>query len=196
MNHELLCDSGFNHDVDVLRSVLDLRSERNDGGQRGPPAPAPGPDSSRHLLDPALVPVAGERDARRTVAVLGPYLREHGGSVVVVHVVPRRPGWPNPAPPAASAAAAERMLEVATEGFGDAGVPVETELLAGEAVAETIVSAVADFDADSIAFVRRGGSRLVKLLAGDVERRLLDESDCPVLVFTPDERNEVASPPA
>lgn len=176
----------------MLRSVLGLRPDRGADEQRAP-APTVEGVRSEHLLDPALVPVASERDARRTAAVLLPYLREHGGSVVVVHVVTRWPGGPDPTSPDQRASAAERMFAVATGEFEAAGIDVETRLLEGRNVAATILSAAADLDVASIAFVRRGGSRLVKLLAGDVERDLLAGSDCPVLAFDPAGRGEAPS---
>lgn len=167
----------------MLRGLLTLRSDRNVGDPPVAPSADPGPPVRGDILDRVLVPVASERDAQRTAAALRPHLAPQDGSVVVVHVVERTRGWPDPTPPAEQVAGAERAFEAVTDGFEAAGVDVETRLLEGADVAEEILTAAADLEVGSIAFVRRGGSRLAKLLAGDVQRVLLERSECPVLVF-------------
>jgi nucleotide-binding universal stress UspA family protein len=159
------------------RSGSDDASERMD---------TPGDPQTDSLLDPVVVPVADRDDARRTAEVMSPYLREHGASVVLVHVVERRWGWPEPVSPSVRVANADRMFDVASEPFAEAGVPVDTRLLEGESVADAVRTAAADVDAGAIAFVPRGGGRLVKLLSGNVERALHRVSDRPVLVVEPD----------
>jgi len=60
---------------------------------------------------------------------------------------------------------------------------VETRILYGTDVVEAIRDAAREVDATAVAFVPRGGSRILDVLTGDIRNRLLIESDRPVVAL-------------
>lgn len=144
------------------------------------------------LFQRVVVPVANEEDARATGRSLATHL-EPGGQVTVVHVVPDMPGTPDPAPTAALLEEAENLFDAFEEGLGGAGGEVHREALHEPHVAEAILETVEGFDATAVAFTPRGGSRWVRLLAGDVTTPLIEGSRVPIVIF-PDPEEAPESP--
>lgn len=134
------------------------------------------------VFDRVLLPVAEDEDASATAAAVEPYL---DGEIIALNVIEKAGGAPDKA-------AVEQREEVAEEAFAvlrNRLGEIETEVRFGADVAETIFAAAADHDVSSIAVTPRGGSRLVRLLTGDVALKLVTESDRPVVVL-PDHEDE------
>jgi len=111
-----------------------------------------------------LLPVASKTDAGVSARALAAL--DHG-DVTVVHVV------------GGDDAVAEELFDVARSVLGD----VETAALHGEDVVEAIFAAAEARDSSAIVVTPRAGSRLVKLLGGDVANRLVTETERPVVVL-------------
>lgn len=141
---------------------------------------------NRSLFRRVIIPVANRDDARATTNALRPYLNEVSDAVVVVHVIEKAGGAPDKASVEQREKRAEEIFDLVAEGLGDESVAVQTEILYGTDIAETIIDAANEEDASAIVFTPRGGSRWMKLLTGDVTTTLVNESDRPVLVLPED----------
>ncbi|MFC4246370.1 universal stress protein [Natribaculum luteum] len=132
-----------------------------------------------------IVPVADPDDAERTAATLAPKI-EPTGTAVVVYVVEKAGGGIDKASVEQREGYAERIFERARQPLEAADVPVETEILYGTDVVETIFDGAIDWDADAVAFVPRQSNRLVELLTGDVARKLVRNAEIPVVALPQD----------
>ncbi|MDS0478029.1 universal stress protein [Natrinema sp. 1APR25-10V2] len=129
-----------------------------------------------------LVPVADPDDGEETAATLAPYLIP-SSTVLVVNVIEKAGGAPDKA-------SVEQREEYAREIFertrgpleGHAG-SVETAILFGTDVVETILEAAVERRVDAVVFEPRGGNRFVELLTGDVARRLVKKASVPVVAL-------------
>ncbi|MFB6152251.1 MAG: universal stress protein [Haloarculaceae archaeon] len=139
--------------------------------------------TGRPLLDRVFVPVASEEDARTTARAAAPHLRESDGYAVVGHVIEKAGGAPDKASVEQRERRAEDVFAVIGEEFAAADVPHECHLLYGTDVAERIIAAAGEHDADAIVFTPRGGSRWLRLLTGDVSLSLVTLADRPVVVL-------------
>lgn len=135
------------------------------------------------LFRRVLVPVANRNDAEASAAALAPYVEGPGDTVVAVHVLVEEDVTTDETAAEERAAFAEGMFDRVAEGLEGTGVELETQLLSGDDVAETVIDAAHEWDATAIAFTPRGGSRWLKLLTGDVTSALVEESDVPVVVL-------------
>jgi nucleotide-binding universal stress UspA family protein len=145
----------------------------DDGAAAEPPHPFSAP----------IVPVANDEDATATARAVLPHVAAAGGRVLLVNVIEKAGGAPDKA-------SVEQREELAAEAFSDfeaiaaeIGVPVETDVLYGTDVAETIVAAAHEADASAIVFRPRRHHGLLDFLAPDVRGRLLEVSDVPVVVL-------------
>lgn len=130
-----------------------------------------------------IVPVANKDDAEATAKALAPYVESADGVVIAVHVIEKAGGAPDKASVEQRELHAEELFEIVADELADVDVELETEYLYGTDVAETIIDGAHDLDASAIVFTPRGGSRWLKLLAGDVTTPLVNESDLPVIVL-------------
>jgi nucleotide-binding universal stress UspA family protein len=130
-----------------------------------------------------VVPVASVDDARTTAAALAPYLDDEDRSAVAVHVVEKAGGALDKASVEQRERDAEAAFDIFVDALGDVGATVETRVLYGTDVADTIVESAQEMDATAIAFTPRGGGLLAKLISGDVSHALIENSDVPVLSF-------------
>jgi len=137
------------------------------------------------LLARPLVPVANLEDARRTLAALLPRVAADAGTVTVVTVIEKAGGAPDKASVEQLEDLAEETFEFVRERAADAGVDVETDVLYGTDVAETIVAAAHEVDATAVVFTPREGKRWWDLFAPDVSGSLVHDSDVPVVVLSP-----------
>jgi nucleotide-binding universal stress UspA family protein len=149
---------------------------------------APSSSGTDPLFDRPVVPIANEEDARATAEAAVPYLTATDGHVRVVYVVEKAGG----AIDKASVEQREQAAEAAFDAFRAvveataSGLAVETEILYGTDVVETILEDAAGVDATAIAFSPRGepGKRsFMDWLTGDVRDRLVTEADRPVVVL-------------
>jgi nucleotide-binding universal stress UspA family protein len=136
-----------------------------------------------------VLPVASEADARASAESVLFRLRDAGGEVVVVHVVEKAGGAPDKASVEQREDLARECFAAVEETLAGTGIDVETEILYGTNVAETILHAADEFDASAVVFTPRGGSRWVKLLTGDTATGLIEQADRPVVVL-PDEEDD------
>lgn len=131
----------------------------------------------RHLL----VPVASEADASVTCNALTPYL-DDVDRVTAIHVIEKAGGAIDKAPLEKRQEDSVDILGTVEDAVGDR-VRVETDRYYGTGVVETIFEAASDVDADAVVFRARGGSRIARLLAGDVSTRLVTDPDVPVVAL-------------
>ena len=128
------------------------------------------------LFERILLPVAGDEDAAATVRAVAPYVHDE---VVALHVVEKAGGAPDKASVEQRELEADAAFDVLRNGLGD----IETEIRYGTDVADTIFAAATDHDVSAIVVTPRGGSRIVRLLTGDVAMKLVTDSDRPVVVL-------------
>ncbi|MFC7175853.1 universal stress protein [Halosegnis marinus] len=130
-------------------------------------------------FDHVLVAVAGEDDATATAAALARNL--DADRVTVVHVVEKAGGAPDKAGVEQSETAAEASFAAFREGYH--GGEVTTRVVFDTDVADGLVRAAREADADAVVFTPRGGSWFERALTGNVARDLMDAADRPVVAI-------------
>ncbi|MFQ3293806.1 MAG: nucleotide-binding universal stress UspA family protein [Halobacteriales archaeon] len=130
-----------------------------------------------------VVPVANEGDARSTATALRPYVESAGGTAVAVHVVEKAGGAPDKASVEQREWNTVEMFEAFHRAFTESDCEVDTEILFGTDVAETVIEYAHEARATAVVYTPRGGGRWAKLLSGDVTEHLLTETDLPVVVL-------------
>lgn len=136
-----------------------------------------------------IVPVGDEENAEMVTAALEPYL-DVAETVKAVHVIQKAGGALDKASVEQREMAAQEIFSVIIDGLSHTEIAVETEVLYGTDVAGTIIDAAHESDATSIVFTPRDDSRWRKLLSGDVEYKLLNKTDVPILVLPDREVSE------
>lgn len=126
-----------------------------------------------------LVPVATESDARATCAALEPYLT-NVERVTAVHVIEKAGGAPDKAPLAKRREDAADVLAI-MEAKLATDVAVETRIAYATDLVPAFFAEADDAGADAVAFRARGGSRIKRLLAGDLTTTLVVDPACPVI---------------
>lgn len=126
-----------------------------------------------------VIPVATENDSRSTCAALEPYLEEVE-RVTAVHVVEKAGGAPDKAPLEKRREDAAEFLAIVDVELSDA-VAVDTRTTFATDVVDGLFSTATDVGADAIAFRARGGSRLKRILAGDLTTDLVTDPVVPVV---------------
>ncbi|MCU4716500.1 universal stress protein [Halapricum hydrolyticum] len=142
------------------------------------------------VLERTIVPVADPDDAAATTEAVASHVDDVGGTVIAVHVIEKAGGALDKASVEQREQAARDLFAVVRDGLSDTGITLETEILYGTDVAQTLIDAAHDLDASAIVFTPRGGSRWQKLLSGDVTHHLLNNSDVPILVFPEEDVSE------
>lgn len=142
------------------------------------------------FLERAMIPVASREDAAATTAALAPHLESSGGTVIAVHVIEKAGGALDKASVEQREQAALDIFDIVTESLRETDVTLESEILYGTDVAQTLIDGAHEHDVSAIVFTPRGASRWEKLLSGDVTHKLVEHTDVPVLVFPPDEVSE------
>lgn len=136
-----------------------------------------------NLLERPLVPVADLDDAAATYEELRPYLLETDIVPLVVHVIEKAGGAPDKAGVEQRKEYAEKTFKQFRERAKTDDIEVDTKVLYGTDVAETIQTAADEHDASAIVFRSRGGSRWIDLVTGRVRSSLLDDNNQPVVVL-------------
>ncbi|MFD1562486.1 universal stress protein [Haloarchaeobius amylolyticus] len=129
-----------------------------------------------------LVPVADPDDGEETATALAPYLAP-SSTVLVVNVIEKAGGAPDKASVEQREEYAQEIFERARGPLEDRAGTVETAILFGTDVVETIFEAAVERDVDAVAFEPREQSRFVELLTGNVARRLVKEASVPVVAL-------------
>jgi len=142
------------------------------------------------LFDRVLLPVADPDDADASAEALA---NHEFGSVMVVHVVEKAGGGVDKASVEQREEHAEEMFDAARAHLDDPAA-VETDIVYGTDVAESIFDAAEDYDATAIVITPRGGSRWIRLLTGDVALSLVTENDRPVVVLPDTDRADGDDP--
>ncbi len=136
---------------------------------------------SDDLFRSALVPIADREDAAETAQALARYV-DGGDSLTVVHVIEKAGGAIDKASVEQREEYAENVFEAFEAAF-DGDAAVETDVLYGTDVAETILDQAATLDATVIVYTSRGLSGWVEFLTGNVRDDLLDAADRPVVLL-------------
>ncbi|QSG10413.1 Nucleotide-binding protein, UspA family [Halapricum desulfuricans] len=110
--------------------------------------------------------------------------------MIAVHVIEKAGGALDKASVEQREQAARDLFAVVRDGLSDTDITLETEILYGTDVAQTLIDAAHDLDASAIVFTPRGGSRWQKLLSGDVTHHLLNNTDVPILAFPEEDVSE------
>lgn len=129
------------------------------------------------VLVPVADPVDGEATGEQLTDYVGP-----NGRVIVVHVI-EKSGGIDEAPAAQREEYAAEIFDAARRPLEDAGIAVETDLLSGDDIVETIFDAAADRRVDAVAFHPRESNRFVELLTGDLARALIKDASVPVVAL-------------
>ncbi|MFC7114195.1 universal stress protein [Natronoarchaeum sp. GCM10025703] len=137
----------------------------------------------KDTFERVLVPIASEADAESTCKALQEYLPENGAVVHIVHVIEKAGGAPDKAGVSQREERAERIFEHSQSVLGETTTSLETEILYGTSIAETVLDHARSIDASAIVFTPRGASRWVKLLTGSVAEKILVGTDRPVIVL-------------
>lgn len=138
---------------------------------------------ARPLFERVVVPVANREDANATARAVTPYLDSEIGELIAVHVIEKAGGAPDKASVEHRQLQAEDIFSILAEGLADPTFTLETEILYGTDIAQTIVDGAHEADASAIVFTPRGGSKWMKLLTSDVSTGLINASDIPILVL-------------
>jgi nucleotide-binding universal stress UspA family protein len=143
------------------------------------------------LLARPVVPVADEHDARATARSLAPHL-DGTAEVLVVYVVEKAGGAVDKASVEQRELVGEAAFEAFREALADAAVPadVETAVQYDTDVVEGVFAAARNWEASAMAFVPRGGGRLLGLLTGNRSERLVTENPLPVVSLPAPDREE------
>ncbi|WP_135827230.1 universal stress protein [Halorussus ruber] len=140
------------------------------------------------LLQRIVLPVASIEDAKATTERVLPRLRDNGSDVLAVHVIEKAGGAPDKASVEQRENRARDIFSVVEETLSGVEIDVETRIPYGTDIAQTVLDTASEFDASSIVFTPRSGSRWVKLLTGDTALGLLNQSDRPVIVLPDDDK--------
>ena len=134
------------------------------------------------LLSNVVVPLATDDDAVATARALARVLPGEA-TVTAVHVIETTAGAPDKASPEARSEQAEGIFATfrRTLDEADADVSVRDRTAYSDDVVEGVLAVARELDASAVAFVPRGGSRLVRFLAGDVALGLVEAADRPVV---------------
>jgi nucleotide-binding universal stress UspA family protein len=131
------------------------------------------------LFDHVVIPVASEDDAVATCSSLEPYLDDIE-RVTAVHVIEKAGGAPDKAPLEKRREDAAEFLAIVDTRIGHS-VAVDTRTVYETDVVERLFETADEVGASALAFRARGGSRVVRLLAGDTASRLVTDPPIPVV---------------
>lgn len=131
------------------------------------------------LIQHLLVPVATEEDARATCAALQPYLDDIE-RVTAVHVIEKAGGAPDKAPLEKRREDASDFLAIVDSTLSTS-VAVDTRTVFATDIVPALFAEATDARADAIAFRARGGSRIKRILTGDMATKLVTNPDVPVI---------------
>ncbi|WP_170972448.1 universal stress protein [Natronorubrum halophilum] len=126
-----------------------------------------------------LIPVATDEDARATSTALQPYL-DDTERVTAVHVIEKAGGAPDKAPLEKRREDASNFLAIVDSSLSDF-VTVDTRTIFATDIVPGFFSTANEVGADAIAFRARGGSRIRRILAGDVTTKLVTKPPIPVI---------------
>ena len=138
------------------------------------------------LTDRILLPLANETDAERTCTAVARELSDEAEppSIVVTHVIEKGGGAPDKAPLGAREEQAESIFTIAEHFLDDEGFDVETDLVYGTDVVETLMAAADTHDVTALVFLPRSeGGLLSQLFAGSLSDELVLASPVPVVAL-------------
>ncbi|MWV64739.1 universal stress protein [Halorubrum sp. JWXQ-INN 858] len=134
------------------------------------------------LMARPVVPVASEEDAEETYATISTYLGPDAAPVLI-HVIEKAGGGIDKAGVEQREEVAEAAFAVFRRLAAEDGVSVETSIRYGTDIADAIEDAAREYDATAIAFVPRGGGRIVEFLSGNVRSKLTNDNEFPAVVL-------------
>lgn len=116
-------------------------------------------DVSESFFRRVVVPVANREDAAASAVALAPYVEAADATVFAVHVIEKAGGALDKASVEQRELQANEIFADFTQNFADVEADLETRILYGTNIAETIIEAAHDLDASAIVFTPRGGGR-------------------------------------
>lgn len=131
------------------------------------------------LFQHLVVPIATEEDTHATCAALQPYLDDIE-RVTAVHVIEKAGGAPDKAPLEKRREDASDFLAIVDSTLSEA-VAVDTRTMFATDIVSALFTATADAGADAIAFRARGGSRIMRMLTGEITTNLVTDPEVPVI---------------
>ncbi len=134
--------------------------------------------------DRVLVPIADREDAVRTGDAVADRFADV--DVVGLYVVEKAGGAPDKASVEQREEFGAGVLSTFESRLKDADIRSYSRVTYGTDVAATILEVADEEDAEAIVFVPRGDRRWRQLLSGDVGRRLLNETDRPIVALPGD----------
>lgn len=135
-----------------------------------------------------LIPVAEEEDARATCVTLQPYL-EDIERVTAVHVIEKAGGAVDKAPLEKRREDATEFLAIVEETLSGS-VAVDTRTVFATDIVPALFSEAGDAGAEAVAFRARGGSRIKRIIAGDLTTKLVTDPDIPVISLPNPEKSQ------
>lgn len=126
-----------------------------------------------------MIPVATDDDARMTCAALQPYL-EDTERVTAVHVIEKAGGAPDKAPLEKRREDSSDFLATVDSTLSKS-VAIDTRTVFATDIVSGLFSEATDAGADAIVFRPRGGSRIKRILAGDITTNLVTDPTIPVV---------------
>lgn len=134
------------------------------------------------LFETVLVPIANPDDAEATARAVHRYASPES-TIIVTHVVEKGEGVPDKVSVRQREQYAEEAYETFIELFPDEFASLRFVTLYGRDIAETLLEGADEAGATLIAFTPRGGSRWRRFITGDVARKLIDNSDIPIIAL-------------
>lgn len=128
------------------------------------------------IIDHVLVPIAGEKDGRRTAEAIESY---EIGEITIAFVVEKAGGGPDTLAPAQ----AEVVASDAFTAFREVIPDVVERVTYGTDVPEAIFDLADELNATAIGFTSHQDGRLMRFLTGNTARRLVTENAIPVISF-------------
>lgn len=136
----------------------------------------------RDLLAHVPVPVAHEKDARKTAEALKPY---NPDQVTALHVVEKGMGVPDKTPVEQSEELAEESYAAVRKVFPEA----DDHTAYARDIVGAVFDAAAEVDASAIAYRSRGGGRIMQFLSGDLSIKLVTQAERPVIALPRTDRD-------
>jgi len=138
------------------------------------------------LTGTVVIPLASPDDASTTARAAVPYL-DSADRVVLTYVVEKGGGAPDKASVEQMEDYAEKVFDAAREKLQDVDAKVETRVIYGTSISDTVFDLCDEVGASSVALVPRESNRLFNLLVGDRVRPFIQDNHIPVVVFPSDD---------
>lgn len=138
---------------------------------------------SEGLTGTVLVPVATEEDMQHTAAAIHDWIHDEVDAIHLLHVIEKAGGAVDKAPLELREEQAEAIFQLGRNILQEVDADVEPELRYATDILDEIQATAQEIDATAIVFSPRPGSRLTRLLSGNLTPKLVMRSPIPVIVL-------------